>query len=485
MAAVVLVVVAALSASVVMLSNRATPGDSGTGSTRIELGHVGEHVAALQSFADHNDGHRAAGSRGYDQSISYFETLLAKVGYRVTRQRFGFLYTQALEYDLTVGGGTHHRINVVGYSPSTPAGGTTAELAPVTGTEAKRQGCTAESYADAVARGRIALVLNGGCTLDQKQAVAAGAGATAVIVINDRPGELYGWLWEPETAEIPIGGVSPETGQALLGVAERHLKVTMVLRSLTEQRSTENLLAESTSGDPGRTVVSGAHLDSVPTGPGINDNGIAAAVLLEAALRQATAPIPPRNRLVFAFWSAEEFGMVGAKHYVQALSPQERANIGLYLNLEMIGGPNRGLFVLDSNTPCRSAEGDHALALAPGRGAPPGSVAIRDRFLGAFRATGTEPGTWCLDGRSDYAPFAEAGIPMGGLFGGSFEGKTAEEAARWGGLAGESYDRCYHLPCDNADSYDPAKVSAHADAFLRVFEHYSNAERPTVSGGGR
>ena len=58
-------------------------------------------------------------------------------------------------------------------------------------------------------------------------------------------------------------------------------------------------------------IVVGAHLDSVPEGPGINDNGSGSAAVLEAALVLAnTFQRTPAN-VQFAFWGAEERGLVG------------------------------------------------------------------------------------------------------------------------------------------------------------------------------
>ncbi|HZY29882.1 MAG TPA: M28 family peptidase, partial [Jiangellaceae bacterium] len=56
------------------------------------------------------------------------------------------------------------------------------------------------------------------------------------------------------------------------------------------------------------------------------------------------------------------------------------------------------------------------------------------------------------DGRSDYGPFIEVGIPAGGLFTGAEGIKTAEQAAIFGGTVGTQYDPCYHLSCDTVDN---------------------------------
>ncbi|KWT58282.1 hypothetical protein ADL21_29630 [Streptomyces albus subsp. albus] len=433
---------------------------------------VRAHIDALQRIADRNGGNRASGTSGYAASLDYVEQRLVKAGYEVERQPFGFLFTQTLTERLTLPGGKPAPVVLATYSPSTPAQGLTTRFAALTGTDATRQGCAPGSYDGAQVAGRIALVLNGGCTMDAKVRAGAAAGAAAVVVINDRPGELYGWLKDPAAARIPIAGVSPETGAALTRAAQQTAPGTLTLRSLTERRTTANLIARSPGGDPDRQVISGAHLDSVPGTAGINDNGAAVAVLLDTALRRAERPAAAKNQLVYAFWGAEEFDMLGSRHYVDQLSATDRKRVAAYLNLEMIGGPNSGLFVMDGKN------ADPESGLVP----PEGSAGIADRFARAFAASGETPGTWKLDGRSDYAPFMKAGIPAGGLNGGSFELKTAEQARRWGGTAGAPYDPCYHKVCDNAGSFNAAVARKHGDAFARTLEHFANT---AVAGTGR
>ena len=38
----------------------------------------------------------------------------------------------------------------------------------------------------------------------------------------------------------------------------------------------------------------------------------------------------------FAWWGAEELGILGSQYYVSKLSPPERNNISLYLNFDML-----------------------------------------------------------------------------------------------------------------------------------------------------
>ena len=182
-------------------------------------------------------------------------------------------------------------------------------------------------------------------------------------------------------------------------------------------------------------MVVGAHLDSVGTGPGINDNGSGSAGILDIA--EGMRKVHPLNKVRFIWFGAEESGLLGSTYYVSTLTDAERAQIASMLNFDMIGSPNFVRFVYD---------GDNTLGdpVTP----PPGSAQIEGLFLDYFGERGLETLPTAFDGRSDYGPFIEVGIPAGGLFTGAEGIKTQEEAAIFGGVPGEQYDPCYHEGCD-------------------------------------
>jgi Zn-dependent M28 family amino/carboxypeptidase len=64
---------------------------------------------------------------------------------------------------------------------------------------------------------------------------------------------------------------------------------------------------------------------------------------------------------------------------------------------------------------------------------------------------------------SDNAGFEAAGIPTGGLFTGAETLKTPEQAALFGGIAGEQLDPCYHLACDTYDNVNLSALDVNAD----------------------
>ena len=117
----------------------------------------------------------------------------------------------------------------------------------------------------------------------------------------------------------------------------------------TSSGTSYNLVADWPGGDPEHVVMTGAHLDSVAAGPGINDNGTGSAAVLEAALAWAGSGNTSRNHLRFAWWGAEEQGLLGSNRYMSTLPTADKDRIDLYMNFDMVGSPNPGYFVYDDN----------------------------------------------------------------------------------------------------------------------------------------
>ncbi|MEV6195701.1 M28 family metallopeptidase [Streptomyces sp. NPDC051920] len=216
---------------------------------------------------------------------------------------------------------------------------------------------------------------------------------------------------------------------------------TTVQQFTSGGRTGYNLIADWPGGDTGRVVMAGSHLDSVTAGPGINDNGSGSAAVLETALAVARSNYQPTKHLRFAWWGAEELGMVGSRYYVNSLSTANRAKISGYLNFDMIGSPNPGYFVYDDD--------------------PAIEKTFKTYFTGIGVATEIETEG---DGRSDHAPFKNAGIPVGGLFSGADYIKTSAQAAKWGGTAGKAFDACYHSSCDTSSNINDTALNRNADA---------------------
>ncbi|MFH8381739.1 M28 family metallopeptidase [Kitasatospora sp. NPDC018058] len=400
-----------------------------------------ETLAALQRFADRNGGTRAAGSKGHDESARYIYEQARRAGLKVSRQEFAYTFFEARSQRLDVVSPQAESVPVIAmtYSVSGPEAGLTADLAvaPVSATT----GCAPADYPAGAVTGRIALIRRGGCGFAEKQAAAAAAGAVGAIVYNNADGDLNGTLGEPTAGKVPTGGITKAAGEALAAkAAAGPVRIKLDLRTVMEPRKTWNVIAETRGGDPENTVMIGAHLDSVPAGPGINDNGSGSAGILEVARNLGVRPV--RNKVRFAWWSAEEFGLRGSEAYVKSLAEADRKRIRLYLNFDMIASPNYAQFVYNGS------------GSAGGGAGPDGSAQI-ERDLTEYldgRELPHDPSAF--NGRSDYGPFIDAGIPAGGTDTGAEVIKSPEQAARYGGTAGTAFDACYHQACDDLDNID-------------------------------
>ncbi|EST30271.1 hypothetical protein N566_21650 [Streptomycetaceae bacterium MP113-05] len=215
-----------------------------------------------------------------------------------------------------------------------------------------------------------------------------------------------------------------------------------------------NLIADWPGGNPDEVLMAGAHLDSVSAGSGINDNGSGSAGILEVALEVSRQDLQPDKHLRFAWWGAEELGLVGSEHYVDSLSSAQRQEITGYYNFDMIGSPNAGYFVYD---------GDDSDGTGSGPG-PDGSAYLEDVLEEYFATIDVPTRGTDFDGRSDYGPFIRVGIPAGGTFTGAEGHKTQTEASLWGGTAGQAYDPCYHSGCDDLGNIDDTTLDRNADA---------------------
>lgn len=212
-----------------------------------------------------------------------------------------------------------------------------------------------------------------------------------------------------------------------------------------------NVIAQTRTGDPARVVMAGSHLDSVPEGPGINDNATGVAAPLEIATQLGGSPAVP-NAVRFAFWGGEEQGLYGSAAYVAALPAADRKTVKAYLNLDMIGSPNPGYFV-------QGGVGDGVEETGPTGSAAVAKVLVEQLGVAGVQAENVE-----FDGGSDFAAFLEAGIPTGGLYAGDKERKSDDQAARWGGQEGEAFDRCYHKACDTIANVDATAFDRSTDA---------------------
>lgn len=433
----------------------------------VRLDPIVGHLRALQQIADVNNGTRVAGSGGHTASAGYVTGQLVAAGYEVRLQPFDFDYFQEnspAQFALVAPRQKSYVLDddfaTMQYSGS---GDVTAAVTPVDLTlppspqPGSTSGCEASDFAG-FPKGNVALIQRGTCTFGEKATNAANAGASAVVIFNEgqegRTETLSGTLGE--AVDIPVLGTSFAVGQELAQTAGA--RVHIKTDTTNQTRQTYNVIADLPGGRTNNTVMAGAHLDSVADGPGINDNGSGSAALLEVAVQAAKTLKKPKNHLRFAWWSAEEEGLLGSTHYTDHLSQAELGDIALYLNYDMVASPNYGYFVYDGDDSDKTGAG-------PG---PEGSGAVERLFLDYYKSHKIKTEGTDFDGRSDYQGFIENGIPAGGIFTGAEGIKTKAQQRKWGGTAGRAYDPNYHGAGDTIRNINNTALRVNAGAMAYV-----------------
>ena len=442
-----------------------------------------EHEQAFQKIADANGGTRVAGTAGYDASVQYVVNKLRGAGYDPIVQLFDFAffsensppefarispnprtYVDQVSFDtMDYSGSGDVTANVMEVADNQFPPGPTAS--------SSNAGCEDADFVGDFT-GKVALIQRGTCTFHDKALNAQDHGAAAVIIFNEGQADLgrfdllFGTLGSPDF-DIPVIGISFPDGEELHNLlASGAVSVHIFTDTTSEIRQAANVLADTPGGDPDRVIVQGSHLDSVPAGPGINDNGSGSAYNLESAIKIAGSDLALQNKIRFAFWGAEEQNLVGSTFYVNSLSEEELGKIFLNLNFDMIASPNYVRFVYDGDGSDTPNEG------------PPGSAEIEDVFNDYFDSVGLAHAPTAFDGRSDYGPFIANGVPAGGLFTGAEGIKTAEQEGIYGGTAGVAYDHCYHQACDTINNLNHTGFDEMSDAAVTALTQLALLEGP-------
>jgi Zn-dependent M28 family amino/carboxypeptidase len=436
----------------------------------VRLDGVVEHMEEFQAIADANGGNRADQTPGYEASVDYVVEVLEGAGWSAEVVPFTYDAADIALRQLSPVTADYIAFDAVG----TGEGDVTGNVIPVdinlAGARANSSGCEAADFAALNFTGPndIALLQRGTCSFSIKAQNAENAGAEAVVLFNqgdpstttgDRFGPVNPTL-APLTLGIPVVGTTFAAGEALAAPGST-ANVTVEFY----EAESFNVIGELAGKTDDNVVMAGAHLDSVPAGPGINDNGSGSAALLEVA--QQMSKSQPNNTVRFAWWGAEELGLIGSTEWVEQRTPEELDEIALYLNFDMIGSPNYYFGVYDAN------ESSFVAPVA----VPDGSINIEETFESFYTLRGEPYDDSAFSGRSDYAAFIDNGIPSGGLFTGAEQIRTAEQQSIWGGTAGQQFDPCYHLACDTIANYDEHALEVNSDAVaFAVFKYAASTE---------
>jgi Zn-dependent M28 family amino/carboxypeptidase len=429
-------------------------------SERMSIEALTAHLDALEGLADANEANRAHLTQGYLDSADYIEGRLAAAGIPVVRESFEVRRWSLDDSTLAIEGVAVSHAVLFGST----AGTASAEIVPVDlvlppgPANTSTSGCEPSDFVDFPA-GAIALLQRGTCTFATKALNAEAAGASAVVLFNEgQPGRLEtleGTL-DPAPA-IPVVGVSFAVGESLAsggGVA------TVAVESDVVVGTDDNLIATlpGSGHSEAGVILLGAHLDSVPEGPGVNDNGSGSAFLLELLLQAHEAGFEPAHPVQFAWWGAEEIGLVGsyAWAYDETTGQPDAARLDAldaYLNYDMMASSRGMRFIYDGDG---SDIADGGASRASGAIEAVYAEWFADRDLDTFAEGMFVP--------TDSYWFVLEGVPTGGLFSGAFQ-----------------YDPCYHLACDRRSEIDETLYLELARAGAHTLEVLAEREGPASS----
>lgn len=372
-----------------------------------------QHVLALAGTI----GSRPAGSAAFTKAADYAAARLKDAGFSVQRQPFSFEEYQVRALELTIPAAPGLKLTA---GPVNRSGSGKVQGTIVYG----GLGNTAEI--PAAARGNIVLVTRGTLTFQDKVANAIAAGAAGVIIANNEPGSIRPDL--KDEVPVPVVFVTQAEGQALQDrLAQGPLRAALNVDAGTETIKAENVIGSRPGKDDGIVII-GAHLDSVPAGPGANDNGSGSATVLEMARVISRMQMTHEVRVIL--FGAEENGLIGSKHYVESLPDAERARIHGMINLDMVGVGDR--FLLGGSPELVQ----YARTFAVEMGQP----------VNEMRGN--------LTGSSDHASFMRAGIPSVFFY--------------W------SDDPNYHQANDKAEFVRPELLRISGEVALRTLQALNN-----------
>lgn len=195
-------------------------------------------------------------------------------------------------------------------------------------------GCHDSDY-PANVKGNIAFIRRGACAFGDKSIGAGKAGAKAAVIYNTDPEELHGTLGEPTKYHVATFGIDGVEGNEFAKKLAKGESVSSIayIDAEVKQIQTVNVLAQTDEGDPDNCVMLGGHSDGVAEGPGINDDGSGSMSVLEVAVQLTKFKV--NNCVRFAWWAAEEEGLLGSDFYAASLSEEENQKIRLFMDYDM------------------------------------------------------------------------------------------------------------------------------------------------------
>ncbi|CAM4832875.1 unnamed protein product [Rotaria magnacalcarata] len=461
----------------------------------IRIEELMDHLKEFQRIATANNGNRAVSTLGFNQTLDYIrDTLAINTDFVVSNKyfpirQFGLnsdpILTSSINgvdktyiYSKNLATADFYHIDfstAVDFSAFVPL------------TAIPNVGCSDSDWKNAnpPPNGSVAIVKRGICAFPDKGALAAKYNVTALLIYNDgaspdRVSPIAIALGQESF--LPALFLSFPVGQELANAAlnisnNAGVRLTINVKELPLS-PVGNICADTPTGDANQTIIIGSHSDSVPAGPGINDNGSGSAANLGLAVALArlfktSTYAKYKYRVRFCWWGAEEVGLLGSDDHVKqakisTVVGERLSDYLVNLNYDMLGSPNYIFGIYDGKT----ANSDTPVT------ALPGSNKMTALYRQWFDEQNLPWNYTDFSGRSDYGPFLAEGIVAGGLFSGADGTKTLDERNYYdqmlgqgmGGIAGAIHDPCYHQACDSIQNINVFAYEKMVQAAAYVLE---------------
>ena len=335
-----------------------TEAASASTTATLEVDNVVAHLDALAAEI----GIRAAGTDAEREAAGYIAGVLEAAGYETTIETFS-VTTRIDGSSLTVAG------DDVAVQPLMMSGSAVAEVtAPLI------YGALGdpEDLADLDIEGKILLLDRGVIPFGEKARNATLAGAVAVVIANNAPRPYSGNLGDRSSA-VAVVAISRAEGALLRPFADSG--ATATVRASIDSIEAESQNVVGRSGEVCRFYI-GSHYDSVPAGPGANDNASGTALVLELARVHRV------DGLCVVAFGAEEIGLFGSQAYV---ADHDLGDALFMLNFDMVGRIDGAIII--------------------------GDVALTNVLLPALEDLPIRAGSFPPFASSDHVSFLNAGIP--------------------------------------------------------------------------
>jgi aminopeptidase YwaD len=278
-----------------------------------------QHVKALAV----DIGIRPAGSDAEAEAARYIGDQLRSYGYTVEEQTFEFTSEESRQASLRVVTPEPQDLESSAFTGS--AAGYVEGNLVFAGLGRP------EDFPPGGLQGGVALLRRGEIYFADKVRNAVDAGASAVVIFNNSPDFFEGSLGSE--GSIPVVSISGGDGERLLALLQQGPVEVSVQVGPPVELTSRNVIGRPADGHC--ETISGGHFDSVPQGPGANDNASGAATVLELARTVAALHLPGDN--CFILFGAEELGLLGSRHFVETLDDAQRHELRAMLNFDMTG----------------------------------------------------------------------------------------------------------------------------------------------------